>query len=101
MQIIIGREVADQLSENYTVLELEEVTKDGVNIEAFVVIPADKMSPSDVATLESDVEVHNQYLLALKDKNVEICAALSNYLIGKFGGEVDTFYQFTMDRLTK
>jgi len=101
MQIIVGRDVADKLSESYTVLELEEVTKDGITLEAFVVIPADVMKPMDMASIDADVEVHNQYLKALKEGNIEVCSALSQYLIGRFGGEVDTFYQYTLDRLTK
>ena len=39
MQLIFGRDNAEQLKERYTVLELETVEKDGTSLEVFCLIP--------------------------------------------------------------
>lgn len=99
MQIIIGRDVAEKLMPLYIVLELEEIDKDGIKVEAFVVVSAEQIGIDELATLDNDKEAHNEYLKLLKLGNLEACEQLSGYLTGKFGGELDSFYEFTINRL--
>ena len=93
MNIIIGRQRADELREKFTVLELETINHpDGMQLEAFCVIPGDKVSLGSMATLEQDVHLHEQLVISLKAGEQERCRSLIDGLRGKFGGEMDSFY---------
>ena len=45
MNIIIGKEIAEELGKKYTVLPLEQLEREGQIIDAFCVIPDDKNVP--------------------------------------------------------
>jgi hypothetical protein len=47
MNIIFGRENAEKLREKYTVLDLETLEKDGVSLDVFCLIPAEKIATPD------------------------------------------------------
>ena len=93
MQIIFDRTIAKQLSERYTVLELETFpVEGGTVIETFCVVSGEKMNLAQLPELENDVHLHEEFVAALKDKNYRLCMDLMPHLRGKFGGELDTFY---------
>ena len=93
MEIIFGRENAEKLREKYTVLDLETVEKDGVSLEVFCLIPADKISLGDLPTLEQWVNLHHDFLKGYHKNEYDYCRQCIEHLTGKFGGEVDTFYE--------
>ncbi len=99
MEIIFGRENAEQLREKYTVLDLETVEKDGVSLEVFCLIPADKISIADLPTLSQWVKLHNEFLHGYHTKQYDYCRQCIEHLMGKFGGEVDTFYEEILRRI--
>jgi hypothetical protein len=98
MQIIFGREAAEQAREKYTVLELETIpVEGGKSLEAFCVVPVESLV-MEMQSLEQNMQVHEQFVQAVKDDDVDTCQALAPQLVGKFGGELDTFYQIINDR---
>lgn len=99
MQVIFDREVADQLRSRYTVLELETFEVEGKQLETFCVIPAEKIALSEVASLEQNTKLHEDFVKAAKEKNYELCGQLYMHLIGKFGGELDSFYDEVVSRI--
>ena len=98
MNIIVGREHADQLKEKYTVLELEKFTRNDILIEAYCVIPADKINLADMMTLESDQRLHAEFIEANSRQDWERMRELDEHLHGKFGGELDSFYEEILSR---
>ena len=93
MEIIFGRENAELLREKYTVLDLEKVKVDNENeIEVFCLIPADKIGLPDLPQLEGWVKLHHDFLNGYAKEEYEYCLQCIEHLRGKFGGEVDTFY---------
>ena len=48
MQIIFGRENAEELRNKYTVLDLETVEKEGQEVEVFCVMPGDKVGITEM-----------------------------------------------------
>jgi hypothetical protein len=99
MQIIFSRQVADQLREKYTVLELETVPvpeKQAV-METFCVVPAEKIA-FEMSGLDQNITLHNQFVQAIKDNNPQLCMGLYEHLLGKFGGELDSFYDVIKQR---
>ena len=101
MDIIFGRENAERLREKYTVLDLETVTKDGVSIEVFCLIPAEKIGLPDLPHLESWVKLHHDFLNGYHNKEYTYCRECIEHLMGKFGGEVDTFYDEILRRINE
>lgn len=98
MHIVIGREIAEELREKYTVLELEAVPVDDTkNAEAFCVIPVEKIA-MEMQTLEQNIKLHNEFVQAIKDDKPQLCLDLAEHLKYKFGGELDTFYDIIVDR---
>lgn len=99
MEIIFGRANAEKLREKYTVLDLETVVKDGVSLEVFCLIPADKISLTEMPQMENWVKLHNDFLNGYHTKQYKFCRHCVEHLMGKFGGEVDTFYDEIIRRI--
>lgn len=98
MQVIFSRVVADELSNKYTVLELETFTVQDTLLEAFCVIPADKLDLRDLPHLADHIKMHKEFISQLKDKNYKFCSDAIEHLMGKFGGELDSFYEIILAR---
>lgn len=100
MDIIFGRENAEKLREKYTILDLETVTdQEGNSMEVFCLIPAEKLSLSDLPTLDQWTKLHNDFLNGYQTKQYNYCRDAISHLMGKFGGEVDTFYEEILRRI--
>ena len=97
MQLIFNREAAEELMDKYTILELEAVPADGKMLDVFCLVPSESII-MEIATLEANIQLHEQFVQAIKDNNVATCLDLGQQLIHKFGGELDSFYQIIVDR---
>lgn len=99
MQVIFTRQVAEQLDDRYTVLELETFTlPDGQILETFCVVSADKMNLGELPRLDDNKKLHKEFIVQLKEKNYEYCESAVPDLLGKFGGELDSFYEIILER---
>lgn len=101
MEIIFGRENATKLREKYTILDLETVDKDGTSIEVFCLIPGDKIGLADFPTLAQWTKLHEDFLAGYAKKEYDYCRQCIEHLTGKFGGEVDTFYEEILRRINE
>lgn len=97
MDIIFSREVADALRERYTVLELETFDVEGKTLETFCVVPAEKLL-YEMQELETNSRLHAQLVQAIKDQDAKLCQDLTDVLKGKFGGELDSFYDIIREK---
>jgi hypothetical protein len=100
MQIIFGKQNAENLRDRYTVLDLEIFNINGHEIETYCVIPAEKINLGEMVFLQQNIKLHNDFLEAMKNKDFKLCSDISEHLIGKFGGELDTFYEEILIRLS-
>lgn len=101
MDIIFGRKNAEMLRRKYTVLDLETVIKDGNSMEVFCLIPANKIALPDLPQLENWTKLHNDFLVGYQNKHYEFCKQCIEHLMGKFGGEVDSFYEEILRRINE
>ena len=101
MNIIFGRENAEKLREKYTVLDLETLEKDGVSLDVFCLIPAEKIALPDLPQLEQWTKLHNDFLNGYHTQQWNYCRQCIEHLTGKFGGEVDTFYDEILRRINE
>jgi hypothetical protein len=98
MQIIFNKDIAEQMKDTHTVLELETFDVEGQTLHTFCVVPADKIPLAEFPQLPVYKELHGAFVAALKNKDSRLCADLAEHLKGKFGGEVDTFYEEILKR---
>jgi|TARA_B110000240_G_C13426352_1_gene421765 hypothetical protein len=98
MNIIIGKEIAEELGKKYTVLPLETLERDGNIIDAFCVIPGDKVNLGEMVSLDANIRLHHSFLDAYENKDNVKMNEIAGHLMGKFGGEVDTFYTELLSR---
>ena len=99
MQLIFGRENADKLRDKYTILDLETVVKEGQSVEVFCLIPGDKISIGDLPQLEQWTKLHADFINGYQKKEYSYCLQCIEHLMGKFGGEVDSFYEEIAKRI--
>jgi hypothetical protein len=99
MNIIFGRENAEKLREKYTILDLEKLVVEGKEVEVFCLIPAEKIALPDLPQLEQWTKLHNDFLHGYHTQQWNYCRQCIEYLMGKFGGELDTFYEEILNRI--
>lgn len=98
MDIIFSRQIAEELSEKYVVLELEPHSVGEDILETFCVVPTEQIPLTEVTMLEHWKKLHGEFVQANKDKNAKLCNDLAEYLKGKFGGSMDEFYDIVCAR---
>ena len=98
MQLVFNRQVAEDLRNKYTVLELESVTvPDGRTLDVFCVLPAESIM-WEMQAMENSILLHEQFIDAVRNDDTETCIELSEQLKGRFSGELDTFYETVVNR---
>jgi hypothetical protein len=98
MDIIFSRQVAEELAEKYVVLELEPHVVEDKILETFCVVPTEKISLIEITMLDHWKKLHQEFVQANKDKNAKLCIDLAEHLKGKFGGDLDEFYDIVCTR---
>ena len=100
MNIIFGKEQAKQLAEKYTVLELDTVRfpNNGPEIVTYCVV--EKINYNTVAILESMTKLHESLMTNYKQRNWATCCEIVAKLMGFWNGELDTFYEDLLKRIT-
>lgn len=101
MQVIFSRKIADELRDRYTILELETFTVQDQILETFCVVSGDKMNLADLPHLADHIKMHEEFIEQLKLKNYKFCMDAIEHLMGKFGGDLDSFYEIIMERCQK
>jgi hypothetical protein len=91
MNIIIGKDAADKLKTNYTVLELETFNNpSGTTTTAYCVV--NDVALSELSNLEANKQLHSNFVREYNNKNYKFCEDAVEHLLGKFNGELDSFY---------
>ena len=97
MQIIWNPDVVDSLKDSHTLFELETFTTEKGPLTAWCLIPVEKLM-ADMPDLDGIKQLHQTFLTASVEKNYKLCEDCAEHLIGRFGGELDTFYQEILSR---
>lgn len=101
MQVIFSRQVADELRDRYTILELETFSVQDQILETFCVVSGEKMNLADLPHLADHIKMHEEFIEQLKQKNYKFCIDAIEQLMGKFGGDLDSFYEIILERCQK
>ena len=99
MHIVMGHEIAEELRKRFTVLELETFTEDSKEVTAFCVIPAEKIPLGEMTLLNQWTELHANLIKEYYKQNNQFCIDAIEHLMGKFSGELDSFYKEILSRI--
>jgi len=98
MNIIFGDSV-DTLPEHYIKLELDTFrnTNSDNTITAYCLI--EKLAPDEFVTMDSYKKIHADLLDAYRNQHWNYCEQAIAGLMGRWGGEIDTFYADLLSRV--
>lgn len=99
MNIIYGHQ-RHLVPDSYTVLELDTFrTPSGRCETAYCVI--ENIPLQDFPVLDAYIRVHHDLMQAYRDQNWEYCQSAIAGLVGRWNGELDSFYQDLAQRVTQ
>lgn len=100
MNIIFGKQEADQLNDKYIILELDTISiRDSAPITAYCIvenIPLEKLSQA-----EPYKKLHASLMENYRSRNWKVCLDSTEQLMGFWGDDMDTFYDVLNTRLTE
>jgi len=98
MNIIFG-DALESIPNNYTVLELDTfvLLPDGAARTSYCVI--EKVPLTDFPVMEAFIKVHTDMMQAYRDQNWDYCLHAISGLIGRWNGELDSFYTNLLQRV--
>lgn len=100
MHIIFGSDVAEQLRDRHIVLELETFqVEDRDPVTAFCVVQAESIALGEMPDIERYSRIHQAVVDAWNRQDYVTVAEGVAHLKGKFGGELDSFYEILEDRM--
>jgi len=100
MQIVWHPEAVQKLSSVHTVLELESFPVNGEMLRAWCIVPAEKIGLDGLASLPALKDLHAKLIEAWKATDHKLCKDIIPHLKGKFGGELDSFYDEILNRIS-
>lgn len=101
MQIIFGKDLAQELCERHILLELEtfDTPLRGL-VTAYCVVPAEALKIEELADIDRLKGLHQATVDALNRQDYQTVVEGIMHLHGKFSGELDSFYDILLARIT-
>lgn len=98
MHIIFG-DAINTLPDSFTVLELDTFRSGDTQQTAWCVV--ENIPLASFPLLDSYKQVHSDLMQAYRDRNWEYCENAINGLKGQWNGELDSFYDHLLQRVTE
>lgn len=101
MNIIFGKEQATDLEDKYTLLELDtfQIAETGSIVTAYCAV--ENLPFSELSEIDSYKNQHVELLQNYRTRNWEQCCKFIEQLKGKWGGQLDTFYEHLNSRVNQ
>ena len=99
MHIILGEQNVQEVSDKYVVLELDTFrpTDTGELISAFCLI--ENVPIHELPQVDQYRDLHQQLITNYRKANWKFCEDALEHLLGRWNGEVDSFYTVMMQRI--
>jgi hypothetical protein len=97
MNIIFGDWAAQQAREKYIVLELDTFQVDEQLTTTYALV--EQVTLMEMLSLDQFKELHSNLLKEYRKRNWKYCENAMEHLIGKWNGELDTFYTVLTERI--
>jgi hypothetical protein len=98
MNIIFG-DAINQLPKDYITLELDTITIQPIRYKVVTWCVIDNVPAEEISNLDLNKKLHNDLLIEYRNQNWNACIDNINSLMGRWGGEADTFYQTLSKRI--
>ena len=92
MNILFGP-IPNEVTEKYTVLELDTFYFRDLDQTRTAYCIVDQIPLSDLFVLENLKTVHADLIQAYRNQNWEYCVSAVNGLVGRWNGDLDSFYE--------
>ena len=101
MNIILQNQLTEEIQEKYILLELDtfQFTSDDNPVKSFCVIENAHVQLPDYPQLEHIQDLHKNLIKNYQIKNWKFVEDALEHLVGKFKGEVDSFYRVINERI--
>ena len=99
MNIILGRENIEQAQEKYTVLELDTLIINGAADPVTAYCLIEQVPIDQIAGIDQFRDLHNNLMANYRKRNWKYCEDAIEHLMGKWGGELDSFYTEMSQRI--
>jgi len=96
MHIIFGKAIKE-IPNSYTVLELDTINTDGTLVTAYCVI--EKIPLQEFPLIEAHIKLHADVIENYRGQHWNYCEKAIDALLGKWNGEVDSFYNALLERI--
>jgi hypothetical protein len=101
MNIILGRENIEQAQEKYTVLELDSLIINGAADPVTAYCLIEQVPIDQIAGMDQFRDLHNNLMVNYRKRNWKYCEDAIEHLVGKWGGELDSFYLEMSQRISR
>ena len=101
MNVVFGDEQRAKLGDKYIALKLDKVGVRGEiePTQLYAVIGADSVSLGEMPVLDKTIELHQKFIDNYLKQDWNYCEQALTHLKGKFGGDLDSFYNIMSDRI--
>ena len=101
VKILFGQETAKALTGKHTILELDSIAVKGKKepVAIYTVVDPDIVKLEEIAQLHHLVDLHCKLRENYVKQNWKFCEDAIDNLMGKFSGELDSYYTIITDRI--
>ena len=99
MYILFDSDIAQSLEDRYCVLPLPNLPVKDKVLTCFCLVPSDRIPLNEHPTLEQLKRSHRVLVEQYEQKNYSKVEEMLGHLYGKFGGELDSFYQYVLSEI--
>ncbi len=101
MHIIFGEDKLKDISDKYTVLELDTVQIEGRNTPITAYCLIESIPITEMIDVEQYKTLHENLIKNYQQQNWKYCEDAVEHLSGKWNGEIDSFYAELSERVKK
>lgn len=100
MNIILGKNNVGDISDRYVVLELDTLIVPGHSLPITAYAVVERHPVTDMASIPQFQELHGNLMRNYKLRNWKYCTDALEHLLGRWNGELDSFYQTMSQRVS-
>ena len=101
MNIMFEDSITDQIKTKYMLLELDTFYFSKIDKQKTSYCLIESVSIPDLLNIEKNLELHKNLIKNYKLRNWKYCEDALEHLIGKWNGEVDSFYKEITSRINE
>lgn len=98
MNIIFG-DAIKTLPKDYVTLELDTIVIHPISYRVTTWCVVENMPANEIHSIDANKKLHSDLMIEYRNQNWDACTDIIDQLLGKWGGEVDTFYQELLQRI--